>query len=156
MTFRPRNSYVLAVLLGLLAAPAFAADIQYATTLDPVAFDNSTVNNTVGSGAVTGTLSGATLTLSGTYSGLSSDATAAHLLLGLGFGVAGGPAGGMAGAAIGDIAVSGGTSGQITGSVKLTSAQIKALGQGAVYVLVTSTKAPQGNLWGWLHLPDNN
>ena len=54
------------------------------------------------------------------------------------------------------ILVSGGTSGRISGTIKLTAAQIKALGQGAVYVLVISTKAPQGNLWGWLHLPDNN
>lgn len=155
MTFRPRNSYALAVLLAL-AVSASAADLQYATTLDPVAFDNSTVKNTVGSGTVTGTLSGNTLTVSGTYSGLSSDATAAHLLLGQGYGVSGGPTGGISGAAIGDFAVSGGTNGQISGSLKLTSAQAKALGQGAVYLLVTSTKAPQGNLWGWLHLPDSN
>jgi hypothetical protein len=155
VTFRPRNSYALAVLLAL-AVSASAADLQYATTLDPVAFDNSTVKNTVGSGTVTGTLSGNTLTVSGTYSGLSSDATAAHLLLGQGYGVSGGPTGGISGAAIGDFAVSGGTNGQISGSLKLTSAQAKALGQGAVYLLVTSTKAPQGNLWGWLHLPDSN
>jgi hypothetical protein len=124
VTFRPRNSYILALLLALLAVPVSAADAQYATSLDPVAFDNSTVKNTVGTGAVTGTLSGSTLTVSGNYSG--------------------------------DLKVSGGTSGQISGTVKLNAAQAKALGQGAVYILVTSTKAPNGNLWGWLHLPDNN
>jgi hypothetical protein len=101
-------------------------------------------------------LSGSTLTVSGSYSGLSSTATAAHLLLGQGYGISGGPAGGLDGAPVGDLAVSGGTSGQISGSVKLSSAQIKALEQGAVYLLVTSTNAPKGNLWGWLHLPDNN
>ena len=156
MTVRPRNNYVLVLLLAMLAAPAFAADMQYATALDPVAFDNSTVKTTVGIGAVTGTLSGSTLTVSGTYSGLSSEATAAHLLIGQGYGIAGGPTGGMAGAPLGDLAVSGGTSGKISGSLKLTAAQIKALGQGAVYLLVTSTNAPKGNLWGWLHLPDNS
>jgi hypothetical protein len=156
VTFRPRNSYILALLLALLAVPAFAADVQYATALDPVAFDNSTVKNTVGSGTVTGTLSGSTLTVSGTYSGLSSAATAAHLLLGQGYGISGGPTGGMDGAPVGDLSVSGGTNGQISGSLKLTAAQAKALGQGAVYLLVTSTNAPKGNLWGWLHLPDNN
>lgn len=162
MTFRSRHTYVLAswgilvLMLGLLAVPAFAADTQYSTALDPVAFDNSTVKNTVGSGTVTGTLSGSTLTVSGSYSGLSSTATAAHLMQGQGYGIAGGPAGGLAGAPVGDLSVSGGTNGQITGSVKLTSAQVKALGQGAIYLLVTSTNAPKGNLWGWLHLPDNN
>jgi hypothetical protein len=156
VTVRPRHSYVLVVLLALLAAPAFAADTQYSTALDPVAFDNSTVKTTVGSGAVTGTLSGSTLTVSGTYSGLSSEATAAHLQIGQGYGIAGGPTGGMAGTPIGDLAVSGGTNGKISGSLKLTAAQVKALGQGAVYLLVTSTNAPKGNLWGWLHLPDNN
>ena len=156
MTFRPRNTYVLALVLALLAVPAFAADVQYATALDPVAFDNSTVKNTVGSGTVTGTLSGSTLTVSGTYSGLSSTATAAHLLLGQGYGISGGPTGGLDGAPVGDLAVSGGTNGQITGSLKLNAAQVKALGQGAVYLLITSTNAPKGNLWGWLHLPDNN
>jgi hypothetical protein len=141
VTFRPRNSYILALLLALLAVPVSAADAQYATSLDPVAFDNSTVKNTVGTG---------------NYSGLSSDATAAHLVMGLAFGVAGNATGGMSGAAVGDLKVSGGTSGQISGTVKLNAAQAKALGQGAVYILVTSTKAPNGNLWGWLHLPDNN
>jgi hypothetical protein len=145
VTFRPRNSYILALLLALLAVPVSAADTQFATALDPVAFDNSTVKNTVGTGTVTGTLSGSTLTVSGNYSGLSSDATAAHLVMGLAFGVAGNATGGMAGAAVGDLKVSGGASGQA-----------KALGQGAIYILVTSTKAPNGNLWGWLHLPDNN
>lgn len=156
MTFRGRNTYVLALVLGLLAVPAVAADVQYATALDPVAFDNSTVKNTVGIGMVTGTLSGSTLTVSGTYSGLSSAATAAHLLLGQGYGISGGPTGGLDGAPVGDLAVSGGTNGQITGSLKLNAAQVKALGQGAVYLLITSTNAPKGNLWGWLHLPDNN
>jgi hypothetical protein len=156
VTFRPRNSYILALLLALLAVPVSAADTQFATALDPVAFDNSTVKNTVGTGTVTGTLSGSTLTVSGNYSGLSSDATAAHLVMGLAFGVAGNATGGMAGAAVGDLKVSGGASGQISGTVKLNAAQAKALGQGAIYILVTSTKAPNGNLWGWLHLPDNN
>lgn len=160
MTFRQRNDYVrnaaAAAMLALMAAPAFAADVQYATELDPVAFDNSTVKNNVGIGNVTATLSGSALSVSGSYSGLSSEATAAHLQMGLGFGVAGGTAGGLAGATIGDLAISGGTSGQISGSVKLTSAQIAALKKGALYIVVDSGKAPQGNLWGWLNVPDQN
>ena len=151
-----RTGFAVLAACMVLAASALASDLQFSTPLDPVAFDNSTVKTTVGCGAVTGTLSGNILTVSGTYSGLSSEATAAHLQVGQGYGIAGGPTGGMAGAPIGDLAVSGGTSGKISGSLKLTSAQVKALGQGAVYLLVTSTNAPKGNLWGWLHLPDNN
>jgi hypothetical protein len=155
VSFRQRNSYVhLAALVLVLAGPAFAADVQYATELDPVAFDNSTVKNNVGIGNVTGTLSGSALAISGNYSGLSSEASSAHLVMGLGMGVAGGPTGGLAGTNVGDLKISGGMSGDISGSVKLTSAQLAALKKGALYVVVDSAKAPNGNLWGWLHLPD--
>ena len=80
--FRQRTHYVLiAGLVSLLAAPAFAADVQYSTPLDPVAFDNSTVKNNVGTGEITATLSGKTLTVTGKYSGLSSAATKAEVPL---------------------------------------------------------------------------
>ncbi len=155
MSFHKRRYYACAAALFLaLAAPAFAADVQYATELDPVAFDNSNVKNNVGIGHVTATLSGSTLTVTGDYSGLSSEATAANLQLGLGRGVAGGTTGGLDGTTVGKLTIGGGMSGQISGSVKLNSAQLAALKKGALYVEIDSAKAPTGNLWGWLTTTD--
>lgn len=142
MTFRNSAIAVLAV-MAALSSPALAADAQYATQLDPSAFDNSTVKNNVGIGHVSATLSGTTLTITGDYSGMNFDATAAHVKLGL--------AKGEPGHVIGELKVSGGASGQITGSIKLNAAQIKALNLGDISVVVDNSKAGQfGSLWGWL------
>jgi hypothetical protein len=138
----------IAALLTYGAAPAVAADLQYQCALDPVAFDNSTVLNTVGKGSITATLSGRMLAISGSYAGLSSNATAAHIEMG--------PALGVPGPVIGDVKVSGDTSGRISGSVTLNAAQIAALKQGGLSVVVDSAKAPDGNLWGWLQTADQS
>jgi hypothetical protein len=128
-----------------LAAPVMADDLQFSTPLDPVAFDNSSVKNNVGNGSVAATLSGNALTITGTYAGLSSEAIDAHMKMGL--------AEGVPGPVIGDLKVSGGMQGQLSGTVKLSSAQIAALKKGAISVVVDSAKAPDGNLWGWLSAP---
>ena len=147
MSFRKRRHSVrAAIVLLMLTAPAFAADVQYATPLDPVAFDNSTVKDNVGSGRVTATLSGSTLTVTGDYSGMSNAATDAHLKMGT--------LSGTTGPVIGDLKVTGGTSGQISGTAKLNSAQLKILKQGGISVVVNNSKAgPYGSLWGWLTAP---
>jgi hypothetical protein len=41
-------------------------------------------------------------------------------------------------------------SGNISGSVDLTPAEVEALRKGMVYVQIQSVGAPDGNLWGWL------
>jgi hypothetical protein len=150
VSFRRSWYYVpAAALLLVLSAPAFAADVQYATELDPVAFDNSTVKNNVGIGHVTATLSGSTLTVSGDFSGMSSAATEAHLKLGT--------LPGTPGPVIGDLKITAGTSGQISGTAKLNAAQLKALKQGGVSIVVNNDKAgPFGSLWGWLTVADQN
>jgi hypothetical protein len=144
VTFRKSSSVFAAMaVMAALSSPVFAADAQYATALDPSAFDNSTVKNNVGSGHVSATLSGSTLTITGDYAGMNFDATAAHVKLGL--------AKGEPGHVIGELKVSGGTSGQISGSIKLNAAQIKALNLGDISVVVDNSKAGQfGSLWGWL------
>ena len=60
----------------------------------------------------------------------------------------------MPGPAIADLMLSGQSDGSVSGSVSLSSAQLKALKQGHVYIQINSQKAPDGNLWGWL-LPDH-
>ncbi|HVZ27427.1 MAG TPA: hypothetical protein VG798_02130 [Rhizomicrobium sp.] len=144
MLFRKSRHHAWAALLLLASvAPSFAADAQYSTQLDPSAFDNSTVKNNAGIGHVTATLSGSTLTITGDYSGMNFNATGAQVKLGL--------AKGEPGHAIGDLKVTGGTSGQISGSIKLTSTQVKALNLGNISVVVNNEKAGQfGSLWGWL------
>lgn len=133
---------IAAVVMMALSSAAYAADLQFSTPLDPVAFDNSTVKNNVGSGNVTATLSGSTLTITGNYAGLSSEATGAQVKMGFAMGVPGD--------VIGALKVSGGMAGQVSGSVKLTAAQTAGLKKGGVSVVVLSAKAPDGNLWGWL------
>lgn len=95
-----------------------------------------------GSGAVTATLSGTTLTLAGNYSGLKTASTAAR--------VHRGPRTAMRGPAIGDLKVTPGTSGTITGTITLTRDQVDDLASGRLYIQLHSEKAPDGNLWGWL------
>ena len=149
MSFRKPSYHAYAAVLFLaLAVPAFAADVQYVTPLDPVAFDNSTVKNNVGSGHVTATLSGSTLTVTGDYSGMSSAATDAHLKMGT--------LPGTVGPVIGDLKITGGTSGQISGTAKLNSAQVKALKLGGISIVINNDKAGQfGSLWGWLTVAQN-
>ena len=46
------------------------------------------------------------------------------------------------------------TSGTITGSIELTREQADDLANGRLYIQLHSEKAPEGNLWGWLLLPE--
>jgi hypothetical protein len=99
----------------------------------------------MGKGAATATLSGSTLTINGSYDGLAAPATVARLHQGV--------AKGARGPAIGDLTVTKGTSGTISGSVTLNAEQLASLKQGRLYIQVHSEKgvAPDGsNLWGWL------
>jgi hypothetical protein len=57
---------------------------------------------------------------------------------------------GVRGPAIFDLTVSAATSGTLSGSVDLTAEQIESLKKGRFYVQLSSEKAPDGNLWGWL------
>ncbi len=93
-------------------------------------------------GIVSATLSGTTLTITGNFTGLSSPATAAHLKMGLAMGVPG--------ATIGELNATHAAKGEISGSIKLNSAQIAALKKGALYIQLDSAKGTNGNSWAWL------
>ncbi len=131
----------------LLSAPVWAATQNFAAGLDPAPFDAATKPNVQGTGKVTAALEGRTLTVSGEYAGLPSNATAAHVNLGLAMGVLGDP--------IGDLKVTGGLSGTISGTINLTAKQLAALRAKALYVRLDSEKAPDGNLQGWLEPATN-
>jgi hypothetical protein len=87
-------------------------------------------------------LAGTKLTINGTFDGLRSPATAARVHSGLAMGVRG--------AAISDLTVAKATNGTISGSVDLTPEQVQSLKAGRLYIQISSEKAPEGNLWGWL------
>ena len=62
----------------------------------------------------------------------------------------GGLAKGVRGASLGELTVSKATNGTVTGSLDLTREQVQSLQSGQLYIQISSEKAPDGNLWGWL------
>ncbi len=129
-------------------ASANAAPGAYETVLGPTPISNVTKTELTGEGAVVATLNGDTLQLTGTFEGMSSPAIDAHIMMGESTGIPGDP--------ILDLTASQAGSGTISGSLKLSRAQLAALHQGRLYVQINSQKgpAPGGNLWGWL-LPEH-
>ena len=94
-----------------------------------------------GRGTVDAVLTGNRLTVTGKFEGLRSPATVARLHL---------APKATRGPAVGDLVVSNGTTGTISGAIDLTPPQLQALDRSALYIQVHSEKAPEGNLWGWL------
>lgn len=99
-----------------------------------------------GVGAANASLKGSTLTINGTFSGLKTPATVVRVMRS--------PKTGMRGVPIGELKVTPETSGTITGSLELTKEQIDDLAAGRLYIQLHSQKAPDGNLWGWLLMPE--
>ena len=100
--------------------------------------------NVIGKGSATGTLSGRKLTISGTFEGLAAPATVARVHQGI--------AKGARGAAIGDLTVTQGANGKLSGAIDLSPEQVEALKQGKIYVQLHTGKGvqPDGStLWGW-------
>ncbi len=95
-----------------------------------------------GGGSATAKLAGDELTLKGSFRGLLAVPTGAHLLMG--------SLPGVRGPVIADLTVSPETSGTLSGTVRLDSAQLAAFHKGGLYVEIDSDKAPEGDLWGWI------
>jgi len=133
---------VLTATPTLITAQAVAAR-TFQARLSTVPIDLTMASTVAGSGSVTATLKGRTLMLSGKFTGLKTPATVAR--------VHRGPNRGIRGAAIFDLTVAAnGTSGELSGTLELTAAQVEDLEKGRLYVQLHSEKAPEGNLWGWL------
>ena len=115
---------------------------QYRGRLSLMPLDIAMQNVMGGSGMATASLKGTTLVINGTFSGLKTPATVARLHRS--------EKPGMRGAPVGDLAVTGETSGTISGSIELTKEQVSDLAAARFYVQLHSQKAPDGNLWGWL------
>ena len=134
-------SAVAAFLLaaGLLQA---AADDSVHFRLSPGPRLVGTRAMSSGSGELSATLSGNMLSLDGTYEGLLAAPATALLAMG--------SAPGVRGPKIADLAISSGTSGTVSGTVKLNSKQLALFHKGALYVEIDSAAAPEGDLWGWV------
>jgi len=130
----------LSAALHLLHAPAFALE-KYQTDMGPTPLDGSNRPNVLGRGSVQATLEGTQFTIQGKFAGLATPATEAHLCVGS---VMGG-----SGPVIGDISATEANAGNISGAMTLTAEQVSALKTGRLYLLLSSQKAPKGNLWGW-------
>jgi hypothetical protein len=141
---------VLVALAGAsLAAPGGSASAQGAKTfkarLSPVAIDLTMMATIAGGGSVTAVLTGNKLAITGSFDGLKSSATVAQ--------VHKSPVTGVPGPSIVDLACAHDMSGSITGTLTLTAQQVADLEKGRLYVQLSSERAPDGNLWGWL-LPE--
>jgi len=130
-----------AVTLGAQVGKAFKA------RLAPVPIDVSMQGAVAGSGSVTATRAGNKLTIAGTFDGLHSPATLAQLHKS--------PVTGVRGPVIGDLVVTNGTTGTISGAIDLNAALADDLEKGRLYVQVHSEGAKDGNLWGWLLAQEN-
>jgi CHRD domain len=114
--------------------------------LSPVPISADMVARVTGSGSVTGALRATTLTLAGLFTGLQSPATVAQVHIGERTGVRG--------PAVFDVRVDRATTGSISATIELTETQIASLKRGSFYLQLHSEKAPDGNLWGWLLVPE--
>jgi hypothetical protein len=135
--------FLLAAVLAATAAwPAAAqSGAAYKARLSPLPHTIQTLETLAGHGSVTATLQGRTLTVNGTFDGLPSAATAARLHRGQ-------P--GVRGEPFADLAVTKATKGTISGTADLTPQQAQDLAKGWIYVQISSEKAPDGNIRGWL------
>ena len=128
--------------LAVVCALGAQSQETFKARLSPVAVDTQLVSVITGHGAVSAVLAGTKLTVTGTFEGMHSVATVAHLHQS--------KATGVPGPVIHELTVSKGMGGTISGSADLTPAEAEALRKGLLYVMVHSTGAPDGNLWGWL------
>jgi hypothetical protein len=136
------NRFTVVAIALALTVGAQAQTLQYRGRLSLMPLDIAMQNVIAGSGLATATLKGNTLAITGTFTGLKTPATTARVFRS--------PKPGMRGTPIGDLTVSGETSGTISGSLELTREQIADLAASRFYIQLHSQKAPEGNLWGWL------
>ena len=141
-----RKARLLAALVCAVAsasaAVSYAADANsYRTRLSMVPIDVSMQVNIAGAGQLTATLDGNKLTVNGGATGLRSPATAVRIHRG--------PPG-IPGPAILDLTTTKTTSPTISGTVELSPSMVDDLKNGQLYVQLSSERAPEGNLRGWL------
>ena len=142
MTRRAAVCGVAVLLLSLAVPSAGQNEERYKVRLSTVPMDVAMRSTVAGTGAATAVLKGATMTVNGTFDGLLSSGTTARVHRGAAMGVRG--------ASLADLAVSKAQKGTISGSITLAPEQMQGLRKGQLYLQISSEKAPDGNLWGWI------
>ncbi|HTI40825.1 MAG TPA: CHRD domain-containing protein [Vicinamibacterales bacterium] len=133
---------VIALIVLALTLPLAAqSEVRYKVRLAPVPMDVAMRSTIAGTGSAMAVLKGSMLTVTGKFEGLRSPATAARVYMG--------PAMGLRGMPFADLMISKATDGTISGSVTLTTDQVRALDKQRIYLQIASERAPDGNLWGW-------
>lgn len=132
-----RFGYVLALLLFI-----FQTEEKFRIRITPVPLDGAMRATVAGSGSGTATLNGTKLVINATFDGMPSAATAAKLHKGITTGVRG--------SSFLDLAVTKAAKGAVTGTAELTPDQLDSLKKGKLYIQISSEKAPEGTLWGWI------
>ena len=133
---------LIAVVALWCAQPAAQNQERYKVRLSTIPMDGGMRETVAGMGSASAVLTGTKLTISGTFQGLRTPATAARLHNGMTRGVRG--------ASLVDLTVTKAVNGTLAGSIDLTPEQLQSLRKGQLYIQISSEKAPDGNLWGWL------
>ena len=148
---RMRHGLVVAFGLMTVITPLFAqAPETFTARLSWVPIGGSERTDVTGDGSVTATLSGSKLSIAGSFEGLPAKATGAKIHQGVATGARG------RGLAIADLRVTGetgGTSGTVSGDLRLSAEQLAALKAGQLYLQIYSEKGvlpDHSTLWGWL------
>ena len=131
-----------AVFLWLATLAPAQKNAAYRARLSPVAMDATMRLTVAGEGSATAQLSGHRLEITGEFKGLLSPATTAQLHLS--------PVMGVRGPSFQELTITKAANGEFSGSCELSADQLDSLRKGKIYILISSEKAPDGNLWGWL------
>lgn len=145
-----RNLRALAVgafVLGASLWPVGASAETFTGELAWVPIGGAERSEVAGQGKVTATLTGSRLELAGSFEGLPANATAAKLHQGVATGARG------RGTVVSDLMFTRGTSGTLSGDIRLSAEQVAALNAGQLYVQLYSEKGvlpDHDTLFGWL------
>ena len=137
-----RGMVVVAAVLWITLSAAAQNEEKFKIRITPAPLDGAMRAAVAGSGSGSATLAGSKLTITASFDGMPSAATAAKVHKGIAMGVRG--------SAFLDLTVSKATKGTISGTFDLTSDQVDSLKKGRLYIQISSEKAPEGTLWGWI------
>ena len=133
---------ILVALLLISISAAAQTEEKFKIRITPVPLDGAMRATVAGSGSGSATLSGSKLTITASFDGMPSAATTAKIHKGV--------ATGVRGSSLLDLTVTKATKGTVNGTFDLTREQVDSLKKGQLYIWISSEKAPEGTLWGWI------
>ena len=137
-----RYTWILAACLLISLTAAAQTEEKFKIRITPVPLDGAMRTTVAGAGSGAATLNGSKLTITATFDGLPSAATTAKLHRSV--------ATGVRGSSFAELTVAKATKGTVSGTIDLTPDQLDSVKKGKVYIWISSEKAPEGTLWGWL------